>query len=429
MPNLAKKLKKLTKLGFDQKSLTSSFGIGIGLFFLFLLVGVFTLSPYAHSVLSFLNIGVAKYNVADVMSSTTASTTGVVEAVPQLDRKVYDTKLLQLALGSTSPLVLEAYRDYLIKINEYYATTTATTTKVIIPASGKNATTTKIVTRPKPPTSPLVAAWPVKKAYPNVGALLPANRIVAYYGNFYSTKMGALGEYEPSDMLARLQKQVKEWESADPYTPVIPALHYIVVTAQSSPGKEGKYRLRMPDSQIDKTLELAKQINAIVFIDIQVGLSTIADELPQYEKYFKMPNVHLGVDPEFYMRNGAKPGTVIGTMDASDVNYVVGYLSKLVKENSLPPKVLVIHRFTHDMVTRVSEIKPTPEVQVVMQMDGWGSKERKLNTYRVTIVKEPVQFTGFKIFYKNDFREKGSSAMTPGEVLRLKPQPSYIQYQ
>src|SRR6187402_3532000 len=37
--------------------------------------------------------------------------------------------------------------------------------------------------------------WPVKGAYPKPGALLPFKRIVAYYGNLYSKKMGALGEY------------------------------------------------------------------------------------------------------------------------------------------------------------------------------------------------------------------------------------------
>jgi hypothetical protein len=39
-------------------------------------------------------------------------------------------------------------------------------------------------------------------------------------------------------------------------------------------------------------------------------------------------------------------------------------------------------------------------------------------------VKEPVQFTGFKLFYKND-----RPMMTPDEVLSLSPQPVYIQYQ
>jgi hypothetical protein len=35
--------------------------------------------------------------------------------------------------------------------------------------------------------------WPVKMAYPLPGALLPYNRIIAFYGNLYSTD-GILGE-------------------------------------------------------------------------------------------------------------------------------------------------------------------------------------------------------------------------------------------
>lgn len=36
--------------------------------------------------------------------------------------------------------------------------------------------------------------WPVKTAYPLAGAILPFNRIIAFYGNLYSTRMGILGE-------------------------------------------------------------------------------------------------------------------------------------------------------------------------------------------------------------------------------------------
>lgn len=40
--------------------------------------------------------------------------------------------------------------------------------------------------------------WPVKKQpYPLAGAILPYKRVVTYYGNLYSKKMGALGEYAP----------------------------------------------------------------------------------------------------------------------------------------------------------------------------------------------------------------------------------------
>ena len=271
--------------------------------------------------------------------------------------------------------------------------------------------------------------WPVKTAYPEAGAILPFKRIVAYYGNLYSKQMGALGAYPPKEMLQRLMGEVKKWHDADTSMEVQPALHSIAVTAQGSPGKDGKYKLRMPFKQIDSVLSLAAQINAIVFLDVQVGKSNVQTEIPLLEKYLKMPTVHLGIDPEFSMKTGKKPGTVIGTMDATDVNFVSDYLAGLVKANDLPPKILVVHRFTHAMVTNYKNIKTRPQVQIVMDMDGWGAQSRKLTTYKDYIYKEPVQFTGFKLFYKNDFREKNSRMLTPQEVLKLKPQPVYIQYQ
>jgi hypothetical protein len=271
--------------------------------------------------------------------------------------------------------------------------------------------------------------WPVKGAYPAAGALLPFNRIVAYYGNLYSKKMGILGEYPTDEMLEKLKADVKKWQLADSTTPVLPALHYIAVTAQGAPGKGNKYRLRMPYKQIDSVIRMAARINALVFLDVQVALSNLEEEIPQLETYLKMPQVHLGIDPEFSMKTGKKPGSVIGTFDAADVNYVIKYLANLTKANHLPPKILVVHRFTQAMVTNYRKIQPDPYVQVVMDMDGWGAQSRKFTTYREYISKEPVQFTGFKLFYKNDFREPNSRMLTPAEVLKLKPRPIYIQYQ
>lgn len=272
--------------------------------------------------------------------------------------------------------------------------------------------------------------WPVKKQpYPLPGAILPFKRIVAYYGNLYSKRMGILGEYPPNEMLSRLKQEVNHWEKADPKTPVQPALHYIAVVAQGDGGKDGKYRFRMPEKQIDSVLKIAKKIDAIVFLDIQVALSDIRTELPLLEKYLKMPQVHLGIDPEFSMKSGAKPGTRIGTYDAADINYCSDFLVKLVRENNLPPKVFTVHRFTKKMVTNSQNIKLHPEVQLVMHMDGWGEPELKKGTYRHWIHPEPVQFTGFKLFYKNDIKKAPHRMMTPEELLKLKPQPIYIQYQ
>jgi hypothetical protein len=241
--------------------------------------------------------------------------------------------------------------------------------------------------------------------------------------------MGVLGEYPEDEMLRKLSEEVKRWEAADPETPVIPALHYIAVTAQGNKGEDGKYRVRMPDTEINKVIEMAKKIDGIVFLDLQVGLSDLQTEIPLLEKYLKKTQVHLGIDPEFSMKTGARPGTVIGTYDAEDINFAADYLAKLVKENNLTPKILIIHRFTQKMVTNYQNIKPLPEVQIVMNMDGWGEQAKKINTYQQFIYKEPVQFTGFKLFYKNDVREKNTVLMTPKEVLALRPKPIYIQYQ
>lgn len=275
--------------------------------------------------------------------------------------------------------------------------------------------------------------WPVKNApYPLPGAILPFHRVVAYYGNLYSNKMGALGKWPKAQMIPNLLAEVKKWSDADSVIKAIPSLHYIAVTAQGAAGKDGKWRYRMPLTQIDTILNWAKEINAIVFIDVQIGLSTLQEEIPQFEKYLALPNVHLGIDPEFAMlgKGGARPGSKIGTMDAKDINWVGNYLVDIVRKNNLPPKIFMIHRFTKGMITNYQDIKLHPEVQTVIDMDGWGPPDLKKGTYRYWINEQPVQFTGFKLFYVNDVEKSGQKEMlSREEIMKLKPRPVYIQYQ
>ena len=348
------------------------------------------------------------------ISSVQAATT-TAQAPVSIDTVAYDQKMLELA-----------------NIPVFKPATSATSTTILVKITGKDGKKhlVKKTVPVKPAPTPKPSPWPVKGLpYPEAGALLPFNRIVAYYGNFYSKNMGILGEYPPDEVLKKLADDVASWKTADPSTPVIPAIHYIATTAQKYPGADKKHILRMPSSQLDKAVALAAQAHAITFFDIQPGKSTVQTEVPLLKEYLKRPDVHLGIDPEFAMKSGKTPGTVVGSLDASDINWVIEYLATIVKENKLPPKILVIHRFTQDSVTHYREIKPLPEVQVVMDMDGWGSPDHKLTTYRNIIYPEPVQFTGFKVFYKNDLRKPSKRLMTPDEILKLHPIPSYIQYQ
>src|SRR3569832_2724027 len=102
-------------------------------------------------------------------------------------------------------------------------------------------------------------------------------------------------------MLAKLDETVEAWRKADPSTPVQPALHLIAVVAQGAPGRDGMYRARMDSAMIEKVYGWAKSRNALLFLDIQVGKSTIQRELPHLMGFLSRPDVHLGMDAEFSM--------------------------------------------------------------------------------------------------------------------------------
>ena len=321
-----------------------------------------------------------------------------------LDKNAYNAKMLALAHYTDPPIAS--------------TTPDASSTPPILPLA--TATTS---------VSLAGSLWPHGTTYPEGGAILPFKRIVAYYGNFYSKQMGVLGEYPEDEVLAKLASTTAMWAAADPTTPTIPAIQYIAVAAQGNAGKDGMWRLRMPDDQIEQALSMANQLHGLLILDVQVGKSTLQSELPPLEKWLKLPNVELAIDPEFSMKYGNAPGTVIGTFDAKDINYAASFLANIVQENKLAPKVLVVHRFTYDMVTNPQNIAPLPEVEVVMDMDGWGEPAKKFNTYKRVVAPFPVQFTGMKLFYHADLRPPSTRMLTPQEVLGLTPAPIYIQYQ
>lgn len=263
---------------------------------------------------------------------------------------------------------------------------------------------------------------------PPEGALLPHHRIVAYYGNPRSRQMGILGELPPEQMLTRLDGEVAAWRAADPATPVMPALHLVTMVAQADAGADGKYRAKMPDAVIEQVHGWAKRRNGVLFLDLQVGLSTIQQELPRLLPFLVRPDVHVGIDPEFSMKDSSPPGRKVGTYNAEDITWVIQYLAKVVEEHGLPPKVLVVHRFTERMVTGLDRVQHDPRVQLVLHMDGWGPPQLKRDSYRSFVARAPVPFTGFKVFYKNDTR-RGTPVMRPAEILALSPRPLYIQYQ
>jgi hypothetical protein len=134
--------------------------------------------------------------------------------------------------------------------------------------------------------------------------------------------------------------------------------------------------------------------------------------------------VHLALDPEFAIPSGNIPGEVVGSLDGSAIDGVIRTLSDLVASEHLPPKILIVHRFTEDMVTNSWEIAPRPNVQVIVTMDGFGPPALKLAQYRTYVHDQRVEFSGIKLFYHHD-----NPLLKPAEILGLDPVPDLVIYQ
>ena len=247
---------------------------------------------------------------------------------------------------------------------------------------------------------------------------------MAYYGNPLSRGLGILGRLPKEKMLASLAERTAQWQAADPQRPTKCALELIAIGALANPGPSGLYRGRTPAETIDRTLGWARETGCLLILDMQVGWSSVALELPYLQPWLDQPDVHLALDPEWDMPSGVKPGKQIGTMDASDINSAVFVLSRTVRDRRVPTKMLVVHRFRDFMVTRPEAILPTASIRLVVNMDGFGPPDTKLKSYRVALRGMPTRLTGYKLFTVLD-----TPMLEPAGVLPLSPTPVLINYQ
>ena len=249
-------------------------------------------------------------------------------------------------------------------------------------------------------------------------------RIIAYYGTPLSKKMGVLGQNPKEQMLPALKLKTQVWQTADPSTPTKCALELIAIVAQASPGKGKMHRARMSEAKIDEVLGWAREAGCLLILDVQVGWSTVPDELPFLRKWLIEPDVHLGLDPEWDMDPGVAPGKKIGRMSAEHIQFSIDYVADLVRTNNLPPKLVIVHRFRDFMVQNPATIVPKPEIRLLVNADGFGPPASKMNTYLIAQASMPTTLTGFKLFYKND-----KPMLQPVDVLPLRPVPVFINSQ
>lgn len=253
-------------------------------------------------------------------------------------------------------------------------------------------------------------------------SVLADHLLVTWYGNPRTGLMGVLGQYSGADLARRLKRQ------ADAYAPytnkqILPAYHLIAVVAMDSPGSDGLWRRRETTDIIDSMLAEARANGFALILDVQVGHSTVQEELEYLRPYLEEPDVHLALDPEFDMWPGQVPGEQIGHTTAAEVNYALGFLEEIIQSKALPPKVLIVHQFTMNMLPDKGNIGSSPVVDLVLDMDGFGAQWLKLDSWNM-VMQQPLEFAAIKLFYDQD-----PGMFMPGEVMELKPAPAVVIYQ
>lgn len=251
--------------------------------------------------------------------------------------------------------------------------------------------------------------------------IFPGHLVVAYYGAPQDRELGELGIGTPASAGRRLLKQASDYRAGG--TRVLPAMELIVEIAHDSPGDDGLYRGRQDDRVIRRYLRAARKIGAILILDIQPGHASFFTEAQTYEKWLREPDVSLALDPEWHTP-GAVPGTVIGSVDVREVNAVSFWLDELTARNKLPQKLLLVHRFTENMIMGEDQLKARPHVAVTVNVDGFGGRQVKIAKYKAFAQRAAGLHNGFKLFYREDL-----NLLEPERVLRMKPRPELVVYE
>ncbi|HEY7510337.1 MAG TPA: hypothetical protein VIG50_08790, partial [Vicinamibacteria bacterium] len=114
----------------------------------------------------------------------------------------------------------------------------------------------------------------------------------------------------------------------------------------------------------------------------------------------------------------------LGQLPAAEVNTALRYLRELVTTRGLPPKVLIVHQFTLGMLPDKQDIAESPGVDLVLDMDGFGSQALKRATYGAILRQRRLEFSGMKLFYEQD-----DGLLSPAQVMALDPAPAVVVYQ
>ncbi len=310
------------------------------------------------------------------------------------------------------------------------------TTETAQPATASSTTVHPATNRVADPLtiadqSVLAQLWATDLAH-HYPALFPAARdpiignkqIISYYGNPYTPDMGVLGTADLETIASELEARATRYDQLNGDMGVIPAIHLVYAVAQYYPTDNGLYLQYVSDEDVHRYLDLTERHGMLLFLDLQIGRSSVAAEIRKVLPYLRYPQVHLAIDPEFAVSGTEVPGSDLGSLRAKDIDEAQALLQELVDEEGLPPKILIVHQFVDSMLQDTSAIRPYDGVELVFDMDGFGPAAVKRAEYEQLAAEPYAVHTGIKLFFRHD-----PDMMSEEDVMRLQPTPTVVIYQ
>jgi hypothetical protein len=256
-------------------------------------------------------------------------------------------------------------------------------------------------------------------------AIFPRFRLIGFSGGPGTAAFGRLGVGNIDQRVDDIERLGRRYAAG---REAMPVLELIADVAQTKPGPDGKYHLRVEDDVVRTYLAAARRHRALLLLNIQPGRADFLPEVKAFLPYLRQPDVGVALDPEWAVRPGQVPGRVFGSTTGTEVDAVSAYLQQIVTAERLPQKVLVVHQLAVPIWQNPGAVKRRPGVVVIKSVDGIGARADKTATWNRLVAGLPrVLHPGFKLFFSEDGGSRG--LMTPPQVLALRPTPEYVLYE
>lgn len=321
------------------------------------------------------------------------------------------------------------------------AATTGKSARMVIapeaapPPSEAAAAEAPVAGQAPPPAAPSSEAAPAEQAgeaepaaplaEDRPASLLAENQAVVFYGTPLARGLGILGQFEGADAADRVRRQAELFDQLNgDGRGAFGVMDLIYAVVQDQPTSNGLFLSYMPDDVVNAYIGHAEAHGVQVMLDLQIGRGDVLEEVRKIERFLVNPRVHVAIDPEYAVGRDGWPLATPGTIDGHQINAVQDYVASLVAAHNLPPKMVVVHQYLADTIRNGEAVRDVPNVDLVLNYDGFGAIGEKDKKYRYFSSQPHAQHPGYNIFLQLDER-----VLSEQELMQLEPLPDVVFYQ